>query len=57
MGKESDAWAKAAGLQDFQTCRERCTSALEKKDFQWPEGLTEVTYTGSSSYTVRKPGA
>lgn len=57
MGKETDAWTKAAGLQDFQTFRERCKGALERSDFQWPAGLTEVTYTGPSNYTIRKPGA
>ncbi|KAL8787516.1 MAG: hypothetical protein Q9213_002174 [Squamulea squamosa] len=55
-GSETAAWAIAAGLQDFDTFHERCKNALRRKSFQWPAGVNEVIYTGSSNYTVKKPG-
>ncbi|KAI9706033.1 MAG: hypothetical protein M1836_005439 [Candelina mexicana] len=56
-GDESDAWAKAAGMQDFETFHVYCKRALTSKDFQWPPTRTEVTYTGSKNYTIYKPGS
>ncbi|KAL6716175.1 hypothetical protein ACLMJK_005741 [Lecanora helva] len=55
-GGESDAWAKAAGMQDFDTFLTACQKALTSTDFQWPEGVDQVTFTGSSSHTIKKPG-
>ncbi|KAI4283781.1 MAG: hypothetical protein L6R38_001946 [Xanthoria sp. 2 TBL-2021] len=56
-GGESDAWAKAAGMQDFETFHVNCKRALGNSNFQWPDGVTEITYTGSEDYTIRRPGS
>ena len=58
QGSETNAWAAAAGMTGFETFWYLCTDALEDKNFQWPEGVTEVKYPtndGKNEYTVRKP--
>lgn len=42
-GKETAAWAHAAGMDNFDTFRMRCWSELtQHHDFQWPDGVDEV---------------
>ena len=55
-GNETDMWQKAAGMYNFETFHKRCTRALESKDFQWPEGVTSITYSSNKPYTVKKKG-
>ena len=60
QGSETNAWAKAAGMSSFKTFWHRCTKALEDKSFQWPDGVTSVSYPvsdGGKEYQVKKPGS
>lgn len=37
-------WAKAAGLQGFETSWHRCRDAVRRYDFVWPVGVEYVFY-------------
>ena len=42
-GKETAAWAKAAGMENFDTFRMSCWNELVlHNDFKWPDGIEEV---------------
>ncbi|KAL8688563.1 MAG: hypothetical protein Q9218_005561 [Villophora microphyllina] len=56
-GSESDAWAKAAGMQDFGTFRVNCERVLSRDDFKWPDWVTEVSSTGSNNFTIKQRGS
>ena len=56
QGNETDLWAQAAGMYNFDTFHVRCTRALESHDFIWPDGVDSVTFSSSTNYTVKKPG-
>ena len=53
-GTESAAWARAAGMQNFDTFRGRCATALTSPGFSWPEGVVSVDYGFGGP--VQKPG-
>ena len=55
---ETYDWAKAAGMQSFQTFHSRCRDVLRGPDFVWPDGVTFVNYPvndGEDPVTIRKP--
>lgn len=41
---ETYDWAKAAGLQGFETFWHRCRDALRRYDLVWPVGVEYVFY-------------
>ena len=41
-GQETAAWAKAAGMDGFETYSYRCTHVLRGKCFQWPSNMTDI---------------
>ncbi|KAG8533909.1 uncharacterized protein KY384_001650 [Bacidia gigantensis] len=49
-------WANAAGLFDFKTFWHRCEEEMEKKNFQWPDGVTRVTLPGKINHILKKGG-
>lgn len=53
-GSETAAWAKAAGMENFETFYMACEKALTSDDFQWPDRVTQVDLGGG--HIVTKPG-
>ena len=43
-GKDTAAWAIAAGMKDFDTFRSRCEDDIGGSSFEWPDGIAEVSY-------------
>ncbi len=54
---ETFDWAKAAGMQGFQTYWDRCRDALRNRDLDWPEGVTFVDYPDNEGkiFKISKP--
>ena len=42
-GEETKGWIKAAGMEGFETYRQRCTAVLKEK-FEWPEDVPWVDF-------------
>ncbi|KAI9699734.1 MAG: hypothetical protein M1836_002768 [Candelina mexicana] len=53
---ETFDWAKAAGMQEFQTFWDRCEQVLHHENFVWPDGVTFVNYPDKDGkqITIRK---
>ncbi|KAI9703553.1 MAG: hypothetical protein M1836_007323 [Candelina mexicana] len=54
LALETYDWAKAAGLQGFETYWHRCEVAMRHGHFDWPEGVTFVDYPTNKDNEVHK---
>ncbi|KAI4182725.1 MAG: hypothetical protein LQ346_006508 [Caloplaca aetnensis] len=58
LALETYDWAKAAGLQGFETFWGRCKVAMRRGHFDWPDGVTFVDYptnNGDEVHKIHKP--
>lgn len=53
-GVETAAWARAAGLEGFQTYYQACKYQLEDDNFEWPDGVRCVELGDGNVY--KAPG-
>ena len=56
VGYDTWNWAYAAGMKDFHTFWDRCDIALQMDAFQWPDGLTNISYPDADDkpHTISK---
>lgn len=53
-GNETAAWAKAAGMENFETLYQTCKLELLDDSFKWPDGVDEVDFGWRKP--IKRPG-